>query len=125
MVVMIAEQLIYESTLDFIKQEIEREDTALLQQVNRMVEGDTITTDSLQMGSAHVMSKLASFYYNSWFNKRGYTPEQYKQSLTYYFNTAESTREIMTNVKEYIINNHGKNLSPSSPQPSNPHYHHD
>lgn len=125
MVVMIAEQLIYESTLDFVKQEIEREDTTLCQQVNRMVEGEPITIDSIRMGSTYVMSKLSMDYYGSWLNKRGYTSKQYEQSLIYYFNTTETTRHIMTRVKDYITKNYNNNFSPFTPQPTNPHYQHD
>lgn len=120
MVVMIAEQLIYESTLDFVKQEIEREDTTLCMQVNRWVEGDPITLDTLQMGSMHVMSKLSGNYYGPWLNKHGCTPEQYEQSLIYYFNTSETTRDIMTRVKNYITKKYGDIIPPPTPYPDMP-----
>lgn len=120
MVVMIAEQLIYESTLDFVKQEVEREDTTLCVQINRMVEGEPITIDSLQMGSMHVLSKLSGNYYGPWLNKRGYTPEQYEQSLIYYFNTSETTRNIMTRVKNYISQKYGGIIPPPTLDPSMP-----
>ena len=68
MVVMIAEQFIYEATLDFVKQEVEREDTTLCVQINRLVEGEPITVDSLQMGSMYVLSKLSGNYYGPWLN---------------------------------------------------------
>ena len=112
MVVMIAEQLIYESTLDFVKQEIEREDTSLCKKVNRMVEGEPITIDSLRMGSMIVMSKLAGYYYGPWLKERGYTDKQYEKSLVYYFKTSETTRNIMNQVKEYISKKY-KNIIPA------------
>ena len=120
MVVMIAEQLIYESTLDFVKQEIEREDTSLCMQVNRWVEGETITSDTLLMGSMYVMAKLSGNYYGPWLNQRGYTPEQYEKSLIYYFNTSETTRDIMTHVKDYITQKYGGSIPPPTPYPDMP-----
>lgn len=120
MVKMIAEQLIYESTLDFIKQEIEREDTTLCLQVNEMVKGETITTDTLKMGSMHVLSKLSGSYYGPWLKKRGYTAEQYEASLIYYFNTSQSTEDIMNRVKDYITQRYGDLIPPPTPNPSMP-----
>ncbi len=120
MVVMIAEQLIYESTLDFVKQEIEREDTTLCQQVNRVVEGEPITIDSLWMGSMHVLAKLSGSYYGPWLNKRGYTYKQYEEALIYYFNTSETTRDIMTRVKDYITQKYGGIIPPPTPYPDMP-----
>ncbi len=120
MVVMIAEQFIYEATLDFVKQEVEREDTTLCVQINRLVEGEPITVDSLQMGSMYVLSKLSGNYYGPWLNQRGYTTEQYEQSLIYYFNTSETTRDIMTRVKNYITQKYGKIIPPPTPDPSMP-----
>ena len=121
MVVMIAEQLIYEATLDFVKQEIEREDTTLCQQVNTLVEGEVITLDSLKMGSMHVLSKLSGNYYGPWLNKRGYTSEQYEESLIYYFNTSQSTQDIMNEVKDYITRKYGGTIPPPNLNPEMPH----
>ena len=121
MVVMIAEQLIYAATLDFVKQEIEREDTTLCQQVNTLVEGEVITLDSLKMGSMHVLSKLSGNYYGPWLNKRGYTFEQYEESLIYYFNTSETTQDIMSQVKDYITKKYGGLIPPPTPSPEMPH----
>lgn len=120
MVEMIAEQLIFESTIDFVKQEIEREDTVLFQQVNRMVGNESLPIDSFQMGSMHVLTKLTSTHYSSWLKKRGYTYDQYETSLTYYFNTAETTNEIMQKVKNRITQKYGNALPPSSPTPAIP-----
>lgn len=120
MVEMIAEQLIYEATLDFVKQEIEREDTTLYQQVNTWVEGDAITPDSLKMGSMHVLSKLSGNFYGPWLNKKGYTSEQYEESLIYYFNTSQSTQDIMNEVKNYITKKYGGLIPPPTPNPAMP-----
>ena len=120
MVDMIAEQLIFESTIDFVKQEIEREDTNLFQQVNRMVGNESLPIDSFQMGSMHVLTKLTSTHYNSWLKKKGYSYSQYENSLIYYFNTSESTNEIMQKVKNRISHKYGKVLPPPTPNPAMP-----
>ena len=91
MVVMISEQLIYEATLD-----------------------------SLKMGSMHVLSKLSGNYYGPWLNKRGYTFEQYEESLIYYFNTSETTQDIMSQVKDYITKKYGGLIPPPTPNPAMP-----
>lgn len=115
MVEMIAEQLIFESTLDFVKQEIEREDTNLYQHINHMLGDEIIPIDSFQTGSMHMLSKLSGAYYNHWLHERNYTYEQYEQSLIYYFNTAETTEEIMNKVKEHITQKYGKSIPTHSP----------
>ena len=120
MVELIAEQLIYESTLDFVKQDIERDDTLLYQQVNRMIGNESLPIDSFQMGSMHVLSKLSGNYYGPWLNKRGYTFEQYEESLIYYFNTSETTQDIMSQVKDYITKKYGGLIPPPTPNPAMP-----
>ena len=120
MVEMIAEQLVFESTLDFVKQDIEREDTNLYQQVNHMLGGEVVPIDSFQTGSIHMLSKLSGAYYNHWLSKRNYTYEQYEQSLIYYFKTEQTTEDIMKRVKNRITQKYGKKLPHPSPAPSMP-----
>lgn len=120
MVELIAEQLIYESTLDFVKQDIERDDTLLYQQVNRMIGNERLPIDSFQMGSMHVLTKLSGTYYGSWLKKRDITYEQYEASLIYYFNTAQTTEEIMRKVEKRITEKYGKLIPPPSPNPAMP-----
>jgi len=120
-VTMIAEQLIYESTLDFVKQEIERKDTTLCVQVKKMVGNSPFTKDSLQIGSYLVLSKLSSDFYGPWLKKRGYTYEQYENSLIYYFKTEESTKKILTQVKSYISQNYGDYIPEQSIRPPRHH----
>ncbi len=118
MVEMIAEQLIYEATLDFVKQDIEREDTNLYQQVNHMIGNESLPMDSFQMGSMHVLTKLSGTYYGPWLKKRGITYEQYEESLIYYFNTAQTTEEIMRQVENRITQKYGNLIPPPSPNPA-------
>jgi len=121
MVEMIAEQLIYESTLDFVKQEIERGDTVLYQNVSFMTTGDSISTDSFQMGSAHVLSLLSGNYYGPWLKKWGYTNQQYEKSLKYYFNTSKTTDDIINRVKKRITEKYGNTIPPTTQSPAMPH----
>ena len=68
----------------------------------------------------HVLAKLSGSYYGPWLNKRGYTYKQYEEALIYYFNTSETTRDIMTRVKDCITQKYGGIIPPPTPYPDMP-----
>ncbi len=112
---LVAEQLVFESALDYVKQGVERNDTILYTQVNDMICSERISADTMQLGSMHVMLKLANEQYATWMKQKGVTPQQYKSSLQYYFSSLESTQRVMTKVRDRITT-----FGPATPMPWEP-----
>lgn len=108
---MIAEQLLFESTVDFVKQNIEQEDTVLYSQINKLAGDQPISLDTMQMGSMYTLVKLSRTHYASWLHQHNVTADQYERSVRYYFVTPERIKHLMTKVQKILA------AIPTNPEP--------
>lgn len=109
--VLIAEQLLFESTMDFVKQNIEQEDTVLYSQINQLAGDQPISTDTMAMGSMYTLVKLARTHYASWLQQHNITAYQYERAVRYYFVTPERIKHLMTKVQNILA------TIPTNPEP--------
>lgn len=108
---MIAEQLLFESTMDFVKQNVEQEDTVLYSQINALAGDQPISLDTMALGSMHTLLKLSRTHYASWLQQHNVTAYQYEKSVRYYFVTPERIKHLMTKVQNILA------AIPTNPEP--------
>ena len=102
MVDLMAEQLLFESTLDFVSQGLGRGDTTLYAQVSRQISGKVLPADSVLKNQENAMRQLALQQYAAWFKEKKITPEQFESSFKYYASDPEKIERMMKQAQQKL-----------------------
>lgn len=102
MVDLMAEQLLFESTLDFVSQGLGRGDTTLYAQVSRQISGKVLPADSVLKNQENAMKQLALQQYAAWFKEKKITPEQFESSFKYYASDPEKIERMMKQAQQKL-----------------------
>lgn len=117
MVTLLAEQYVWESTLDHVKNGLQQyaeeasqdeidslslhRDTLLYAQVCRMV-SQTYTPVSAFPTPLDAIHDLAYKFYGNWFKKNDISEQQYQQSLKYYLRSPDAAQGFVEKVRAQI-----------------------